>query len=69
MIEVIEYVTDDAAVMFTDAVSLTVPAAAVSVEVCAGVDVVVVTEKVLVELVQPTVTVAGAVIPVPVLLI
>ena len=69
MIEVIEYVTDDDAVMLTDEVSLTVPAEAVIVEVCAGVDDVVVTEKVFVELVQPTVTEAGAVMPVPVLLI
>jgi hypothetical protein len=55
--------------MLSDEVSLTVPAEAVSVAVCAGVDDVVVTEKVFVELVQPTVIVAGAVIPVPTLLI
>ena len=59
----------DDATMSIDAVSLAVPAEAVIVEVCAGVEDVVVTLKETFELVQPTVTDAGAVIPVPVLLI
>jgi hypothetical protein len=48
-------------------VSFTVPALAVIVAACAGVDAVVVTLKVTFELVQPTVTDAGAVMPVTVL--
>jgi hypothetical protein len=67
--EVIEYVIVADATILSVAAILTVPAAAVMVADCTGVVPVVVTEKVTLLDVQPTVTDVGAVMPVPVLVI